>query len=363
MLHSLSFKESENSKLPSLYLSKCQHYSNTHPLFSYFCGMYCVQTALALLDDKDHEHVLISLLEYLENLKKGRTMKSLTSSIMLRLEFSRQLDKKYQQLTSIIHLVKETTVNFEQYVELLFELAFLYGVLRGLYPESDFALDEEKADLEKEGSDLEIEYRIHYCKTQASTVVNLLRQGQNPNDYIDQLRLVPTSRDEGYGDEISKSQVDDMLKQVMEMPDEAFEVDDGEEQEEEKEEFGEGELHKPLPLKRSAHELPSVPVGESSTDKKSPEPEQKANSKNTPKAQPSTDVPDKNIPVYHTTKHANYSMKEIQTIIENENYIELAQKEARHAVSALNYEDCDTALLKLEEAIRLIQEFKIRNIQ
>lgn len=416
MIHSLKFPEDENSKLPNLYLSKCQHYSQINPLFSYICGMYSIQTALVLLgsgnlaEEQSVEITVTKLLEYLEDVKRNKIPKVLDSSLKLRLEYSKLLDKKYQKLTSLINLSSSNPehLNFGLVVDLFLELAFLYDVLRGVYPIKSFSDDEGAVKtLLSEISDEAIEYRIHYCRTQATSILSIVKLGQDPNHYMEQLRIVPVDLDQvdNEDDGITKVQVDDMIKQVMDLPDDAFDDNETEASAEsdksDKEDESESDddsivRASKLRKKRDVNDLPSVPRSSSNVDKSIEDsrvtegklqlqtPASQENLTNTDDhvntqakgetngdKEPSSDEsptvkspasPLSSIPVFTHKKQIHYNEEQIKAIMENDNLLDLAMKDAKHAVSALNYEDCDTALSKLEEAIRLIKEYKLKNM-
>ncbi|CAH2352144.1 hypothetical protein CLIB1423_05S06634 [[Candida] railenensis] len=416
MIHSLKFPDDENSKLPNLYLSKCQHYSQTNPLFSYFCGMYSIQTALMLLgstdlaEEQSIEITITKLLEYLEDIKRTKIPKNIDSSLKLRLEYSKLLDKKYQKLTSLINMSSGNSehLNFGQVVDLFLELAFLYDVLRGVYPIKNFSEDEAAVKtLLRDCSDEAIEYRIHYCRTQASSILSLVKSGQDPNQYMEQLRIVPTDLDQinNEDDGITKIQIDDMIKQVMDLPDDAFEENESEvsaKSDKSDEESGNESENDSIssdskPRKRpDVNDLPSVPksgrnveestedshptvskpqhqtteshehpIGSDNNDKTSTKRERNGDkeplSDKSSSFKSSPSPPPSSIPVFTHKKQIHYSQEEMKAIMENDNLLDLAMKDAKHAVSALNYEDCDTALSKLEEAISLIKEYKLKN--
>lgn len=393
MIHSLSFSDSKNAKLPRLYLLKCQHYSKIHPLFSYVCGMYCVQVALTLLETDSIETTISQLIEYLERVKKN--LKVLDGegggSFQIRKAMCTVLDKKYKHLTSILQQTTDSgSINFGQIVELLLELALLYDVTRGLYPLEEFKDEQEKGKLSDIISDMEIEYRIHYCRTQSSTILSVIKLGQNIADYMDQLSLVPTSEDDNDegAEGISKEAVNDMIKHVMSLPDEAFDEIDHQEEEHEgiaddditdiegdntEEEEGEKVLKSNTSKLKLALQLPNVPkenelgikssledndVKDTGTDDNMGARDSPLPSVNNHKVENNTN--NKNIPRFQHKTPRDYTKEELSKLLEDGELLESAAKDAKYAVSALNYEDCDTALSKLEDAIRLIKEYQLR---
>lgn len=76
---------------------------------------------------------------------------------------------------------------------------------------------------------------------------------------------------------------------------------------------------------------------------------------------PSLSPSKRHIPLFTHKKPIHYSQTEMKAIMDKDSLLDLAMKEAKHAVSALNYEDTETALKKLEEAIRLVKEYDIKD--
>lgn len=355
LLHSLGFSKSTESKLASLYLSKCQHYSKTHPLYSYLCGMYCVQVALKLMPTGDPavKHTLNNLLAYLEETKQTRLSSPLDSSILLRRQFARELNDKYEHLTAILTLGRNKhATNFGQLVELLLDLAILYDVLRGLYPIIGF--DKQAAEeLGLECSDETVEYRIYYCRAQASTILSIIKLGQDPQSYMSQLQMVPSEPETDPADE---AEVQNMIEKVMAIPDEELEGANGVDSDDE--------------MAAKNLTLPSVPP-KSVLDAKtkqdgfpgpvSEDPIDARSQSVTEDQSPTVPFPTNNNPklVHEVPRH--HTCAEIETIMNNETLLEVAMKDAKHAVSAMNYEDYDTALLKLSDAIRLVKDLKSRS--
>jgi hypothetical protein len=356
LLHSLGFPELPESRLPSLYLSKCQHYSKTHPLYSYLCGMYCVQVALKLsTGDPAVDRTLNNLLAYLEETKQKRLPSRLDSSILLRRQFARELNDKFEHLTAVLTLGRnEHAINFGQLVELLLELAILYDVLHGLYPISGF--DKQDAEeLRLECSDETVEYRIYYCRTQASTILSIIKLGQDPQSYMSQLKMVPLEPEADPADEV---EVQKMIQAVMAMPDDELEGANGAEGDDE--------------MAAKNLTLPSVPLksalDEKSKQERSPAPVSKDPSAALSQPPAVTEgssaklpPPTNNNPKFIHEVPRQHTRAEIETIMNNETLLEIAIKDAKHAVSAMNYEDYDTALLKLSEAIRLVKDLKGRS--
>ncbi|KAK9328920.1 Vta1 like-domain-containing protein [Lipomyces starkeyi] len=173
--------------------------------------------------------------------------------------------------------------------------------------------------------------RIKYCKFHAARILKSFASGEDPNEYDP-----PDVTSEGHTSEPESTRIDDLSSSAPRVS-----LD------------GTSSAHSlsstssfPVPSSPPPLALGSSPVAAASAPPLTFTP---------PLAAPlgaSTSQPQS----YHHQQKHQISKTEVQQIMDEAERFSLAQKHSRYAISALNYEDVDTAVKELKAALKLLGE-------
>jgi vacuolar protein sorting-associated protein VTA1 len=173
--------------------------------------------------------------------------------------------------------------------------------------------------------------RIKYCKFHAARILKSFASGEDPNEYEP-----PDVTSEGHTSEPESTRIDDLSSSAQRVS-----LD------------GTTSAHSlsstpsfPVPSSPPPLALGSSPVAAASAPPLTFTP---------PLAAPpgaSTSQPQS----YHHQQKHQVSKTEVQQIMDEAERFSLAQKHSRYAISALNYEDVDTAVKELKAALNLLGE-------
>ncbi|GMM45611.1 Vta1 protein [Pichia kluyveri] len=326
------------------YIQRAQELSNVQPLISYFCYLYAAQLIMESQLHLTDSNATIYIEVLLNTIEDERTefqekmpqfmdvLSDKEKSFKLILGFSLNIFKNAVNAVETHTVTKETAVSFKAF------LTFIEVVK--LWP--DFYATESN----------EIHKHIKYAKFHATRILKALKNGTDINDYATADELKELEELEGsentneeisdeINEEVSKEETNDSAVKLPTPPNDI-----------------KGELKMPstpvlIKGRKNSLGLPTAP--ESDIKPESPKlPEKPKSTVQTTIAAPVI-VPSKPQVQSNPTSSKILTKEEVQTIWNKEEIISNAQRKAKFAISALNYEDIETAIKELQAALSLLR--------
>ncbi|KAK9477596.1 Vta1 like-domain-containing protein [Lipomyces japonicus] len=296
-------------KFISTYIARARELERADPVISYYCKYYAIEEALAAkvhqTDPIAAEYVtnLLDVVEQdKENLKEHDTITDEVVGQAYVEKFATRVfanaDKDIQNKTT----TKATALNLLAAASFL-ELLKLFGQ-----------------------PDLVIRDQIKYAKYHAARIIKAITAGKDPNDYDPRPPSPQPSQEQ------QEIESDNVLAVTNEQV-KNLSVDE------------QPQFSPSSPRAASSQISPSAPASSSAENIY----RQHAA---TPSAPFSVDAPLQGY--HHEQKHV--SKQDVQQIMDEAERFSLAQKHSKYAISALNYEDVDTAVKELRTALRLLGE-------
>ncbi|KAH3661245.1 hypothetical protein OGAPHI_006652 [Ogataea philodendri] len=316
-------------KLIAPFIKRSTELTAVQPTVAYLCKLYAAELILnnqLHLKAKDIETYALGLLDEIEKDKlalKETSEKSYNlindpeSSFKLVWGFATSIfNRSFNEIAN--HTASKKTVdNFKAALD-------FYQVLN-LWPEQ---LDSRREELEKSKK---------YAKFHSMRILKALKNNQDPNDYVtpeEEREVGSWSQDQPQDDD------DDDAVSLPEPPSEIRSP--------EKSEHASPVASPPL--------LPSAPdsLDESLNLPAAPAIiKEEPNKLGMPKAP--VKLPKPSPPQAKAPEHPPLSKEDISEMIKTDEVISQAQKRAKFAISALNYEDVETAIKELQQALELLQ--------
>lgn len=355
-------------------INRALELEKAEPIISYYCRLHAVQDIIAKgihLHDNDAATFAGILLDDIENIKKNDPIVSSEEGISIISDdvtgqayvdnFASKVFTKADREVRDKRTTKATSSTFMAAATFL-DLLRLFGDL-----------------------DPEVAQKIKYAKFHASRIMKAYKGGTDPNDYEVEQQL--SSDDLNLQDEteaIPKSEIDQVISEVTNNNEDTTDNGDigsHEQSDSEMSQLHENELpHAPsIPVLPSAPPImPSAPEslpGRTSdfpkppsddvsfpdtpkgfTDLKSPSHSASlsADKPLTPSFQPKVLQSSKSLSPPPLTSRHPVSKDDINKIVSESEVIAASQKHAKFAISALNYDDKDTAIDELKKALELL---------
>ncbi|ODV87611.1 hypothetical protein CANARDRAFT_194392 [[Candida] arabinofermentans NRRL YB-2248] len=335
------------TKVIGSYIKRSNELDKFQPVIAYFCKLYAVEVILKEklhLQSKEIETYAFHLLDQIEvikaefkesNPKISELINDRASSFKLVKAFSDSIFQKAFQEISNHTSSRKTVESFKASLDFY----NLLNLWEDLYSENI-------GDIEKQ---------IKYAKFHSMRILKAYKNGEDPNDYISPEEQKDDSAEidsafppapSGLQTPVaSTSETDPATLQLPTAPDDI-----------------EDELNMPpapvlirgerneLGLPETPHLPPKLPPQPETP--KSQQPKPVAKNVQTPKTH---GVPNTTRASIHEPESHKISKAEIQKILRDDEIIAMAQKKAKFAISALNYEDVDTAIKELQAALNLLK--------
>lgn len=364
------------------FISRANELATVKPSISYFCKLYAARIILDAKLHVDNEEVTVyvsKLLDDIEELKDNASeeLSQLLNDDALALKYIK--DFAFEIFDNLNQKVENKCVTKNTALEFIASVNFLQ--LTTLWEE----------ELSKEQLN-DVKQRIKYAKFQAARILKCIKNGTNPNDYevekkeTNELIGEKTSksdeesqsiqdhvRDLTYDSDIEKPSAigsisgkidsDKAIPDPLESPIIKLETSDDRslldlihnESSSLSPDFvkltkslDELEFSNAKKDSDKNHALESLPTG--SGDMPRPFPVRLASSENQKEVSPSS------IMINPKASRHSYTKQEIEEIMDNAEIISKAQKHAKFAISALNYEDKDTAIKELMISLSLLKQ-------
>lgn len=353
------------------FISRAHELATVNPAVAYFCKLYAAQSILDKKlhkDDKLVEGYVVELLNDIEETKSNSSpeLQELMNDEQKGLQFVKEF--AFEVLDNLKTQIEDKKTTRATALGLIASVNFLQ--LLKLWD------DDESSQLGNE-----ITRMTKYAKFHAARILKSLKNGEDPNDYEEVKEEAPEKANAEQGE---AEDVEERIKQL--------ELDLNKEKESGalKEEGDEPE-DGPTELKSEQAAEPTAeptaePKSEPEPNEETPKSSPKATSpksitpktvspigspplpitsykatvlplppKDLNKVQPATDKKTRSAPKKQEAPHEPLSKSEISHIMEETQQFSLAQKHAKFAISALNYDDKDTAIKELQVALALLQ--------
>lgn len=281
------------------------------------------ELAEAEKDDEDEKHDLEEKEENdeAEKEKKEEDQEKLPESEEVTLNGTEDLAKNLEQFVEL-----QDNVELEDHISK--SIKKLTSTSEEVSKEDEVINDLIAKDLSKV-DDAELEEKIRYCKKNAQRIVTAVKKGENPQINTNSIDSKP----------ITDEDIDKTIKFAMNEPSD--------------EENDSGVLFP---------ELPKTTPGISTS-----EPEPKNDKQEISEEEEDEDSDTAEFVAKHHTASTNnkpiskqIKKEDIQSYIEDGELLERATKCAKFGISAINYEDIDTALAELTKSIDLLNQYKKR---
>lgn len=343
----------EAEKTIGPFIKRGREVATAQPLISYYCYLYAAQL---ILESKLHTQYT-SVAEYIEVLldtieanrksleegapKLAEILLDKEKSFKLVLGFTLSIFNKCASEIDQHMCSKKTVQGF---------MAFLNFIeILKLWPE----IYETKKD--------ELQKQIKYAKYHSNRVLKSLKNGEDPNDYVtendkEMLDQLLQEQFEGTQDGVQESPTDEIAPTLPEPPSNAPNNDI---------------VLPTAPVLIKNHKnslgLPAVPNESLSIQPASPDSTRVSHIPQLPPKPPKASSDDESPDISKSSIKRTpgksqlakdgkvMSREEVEELWTKEDIISSAQKKAKYAISALNYEDIETAIKELQEALKLLK--------
>lgn len=341
-MESIDDVPAEIKKLIGPFIKRGKEMNEIQPLISYFCYLYSAQLIISSKTHLESEEVakyIEILLNKIEDNKKtigsltpklNEILLDKTKSFKLVLSFSLSIFNKSVNEINNHAASKNTVVSFMAFLNFI-EVLNLWPDLK-LLPENDLSK------------------QIKYAKFHSNRILKAIKSNADPNDYItndDETEISDflSPSDEKKDDTVRSDTISDTDSTVPTLPEPPSEI--------------KGEINlptAPVLIKGNKNDLglPSAPSNLSSSSEsieivKPVLPEKPKIVTNIAKRQ------DKKIAVPVVDESKVLSREDVENFWSKEEIISSAQRKAKFAISALNYDDIETAIIELQSALDLLR--------
>lgn len=311
----------EANKLISPFIKRGKELNKIQPLISYYCYLYAAQLILESklhLQNTEIANYIEILLNYIESIKKSIESNNLTEflndkekSFKLILGFSLTIfNKSFDEINNHQASI-QTVVNFKIFLNFIQVL--------NLWP------DLYKINFEN------FHKQIKYAKFHSSRILKDIKLNKDPNDYI-------TAQDESDLSILLNDESIDNSNNDINLPNTPSEIS--------------GDLNLPtapvlIKGQKNSLGLPSTP-NDDNDDKLSITPPPIPSKPSIPSIQSQA-------PIQSQQESKILSKQEVEKIWSQSDIISNAQRKAKFAISALNYDDIETAITELQGALSLLR--------
>ncbi|KAK9448480.1 Vta1 like-domain-containing protein [Limtongia smithiae] len=338
-------------KFIQAYIARARELQNVQPIVSYYCKYYAIEKALASkvhLKDPDAADYITKLLDIVETEKTGFGENELiTDDVVAQAyleKFAATVFAKADKDIINKTCTKHTASNLLAASSLL-EILYLFTE-----------------------TDDELAKQVRFCKFHAARILQAYRNGEDPNDYEPPAVETASAAQNSFASPpppISPAATG-VPPSASSLPPPTSEFNNLS--------VSDSSLRQPsAPPSSLSSAPPSAPppheyrpaVSPLPHPTASPAPSSYSSSTTTPQPYTGTSTPGTNPyatapppvtaqPYHHQQEHV--SKAEITNIVDEAERFQLAQKHARYAISALNYEDVDTAIKELKTSLKLLGE-------
>ncbi|GMM33605.1 Vta1 protein [Saccharomycopsis crataegensis] len=344
------------------FLSRANEVAIANPAIAYFCKLYCAQL---ILDKKLHQNsgeitaFVTGLLDDIEEMKSSgsQDLQELISDESKGLEYVKNFAFSiFENLNNQMETHNVTRSTATGFIAVLNFLQLLK-----LWDPQDEELTKEVA------------HRIKYAKFHAARILKAFKNGEDPNDYE-----LPKPKNNNE-DEEAIAKLEEQLKNEKVVGSEevdkhdsyddnsredhvAVDNDDDDEEEEEEESSSIRSMTPPLSANQTINDSSNASFIDNDQALKEREAKkflalQQGLSHAIPRpANDSFELEIKPKPALSSRSSlSRVSKPDVKTIMDETELISKAQKHAKYAISALNYEDKPTAILELRKALDLLE--------
>lgn len=335
-------------KFASSTLARGQELESKEPIIAHYCRLHAAQQILAKglhQNDPEVAKFATALLDQIETSKSGQDPDSPLST---------------EQAQSILNDEQTANAYVENFALNVFAKADadIYNKQSNKVTASKFMAAAVFLDVLKvfqDQLDSNITEKIKYSKFQASRILKAIKNGQDPNDY------------EPPGEKTQEDELEELEHEQNEQKDQ------GQDQDEEESDIPKLPAAPPTlpktpenkPKGTPTRMLPGGPPVPSAPtwlpdDNNNDDDDNKTDSPDITPNQPPQDSKQQHFtptapPIDTTTNTKPITKDDVQTIVDQNQLVNTAQKHAKFAISALNYDDKYTAIKELEKALRLLK--------